>query len=235
MEGTGNGRQEPSIGSHRSSPVARGPSTPTSSSPNLAPIPKGSSGHSVLADRYTIGDELGRGAHGRVYKAFDKEDNKFVAVKRIPLTGVSKEQLNGVVGEINLLKNLDHTNIVQYFDSVKTNNHLYIILEYMESGSLAGLIKPTNCGVFSEQLTAVIVAQILNGLKYLHAQGVVHRDIKGANILTTKDMVIKLADFGVAAKLFDTGSGGNKGNYYNTIAGSPYWMAPEVKIQNLSF
>eukprot|EP00210_Caulerpa_lentillifera_P000084 g80.t1 len=228
MGGVGGlGRQETSIGSHRSSPVPRGPSTPTSTSPILASIPKGS-GQSVLADRYTIGDELGRGAHGRVFKAFDKEDNKFVAVKQIPLLGVSKEQLNGVVGEINLLKNLDHTNIVQYFDSVKTNNHLYIILEYMETGSLAGLIKPPNCGIITEQLAAVIVAQILQGLKYLHAQGVVHRDIKGANILTTKDLVIKLADFGVAAKLFDAGSSGNKQDYYNTIAGSPYWMAPEI-------
>eukprot|EP00210_Caulerpa_lentillifera_P003788 g3619.t1 len=221
MEGAGMSRHELSISSHRSSP-------PNSTSSIFAAIPPKASGQSVLADRYNIGQELGRSANGIVFKAFDKEENKFVAVKRIPLTFISREKLNGVVGAINLLKNLDHTNIVQYYDSVKTMNHLYIVLEYMESGSLASLIKPTNCGVFSEQSAALIVAQILQGLKYLHTQGVVHGDIKGANILTTKDMEIKLADFGVAARLFDSGSDGNKHDYYNTIAGSPYWIAPEI-------
>ena len=179
------GRPEGASSSHRSSPIPRGPPTPTSSSP-FSDVPRG--GQSILAGRYTIGAELGRGANGRVFKAFDQQEGRFVAVKQIPLTGVSKEQLNGVVGEIDLLKNLDHENIVQYYDSIKTNNHLYIILEFMESGSLAGVIKQTNYGAFSERWVALYVAQVLSGLEYLHDQGVVHRDIKGANILTTKDV-----------------------------------------------
>lgn len=92
-------------------------------------------------------------------------------------------------------------------------------MEYVESGSLDSLIK--KFGKFPENLVAIYIHQVLQGLVYLHKQGVTHRDIKGANILTTKDGIVKLADFGVATKL--TGSEIN-----NSAVGTPYWMAPEV-------
>ncbi len=79
-------------------------------------------------------------------------------------------------------------NIVKYIGSFKSRTHLYIILEYMENGALSAIIKPNRFGVFPETLVAVYIAQVLQGLQYLHEQGVVHRDIKGANILTTKEV-----------------------------------------------
>ena len=143
---------------------------------------------SVLSDRFLIGEELGRGAYGQVFKGIDAQTGDVVAIKQISLSGVSQENRVGVIGEIDLLKTLNHKNIVKYIGSFKTRTHLYIILEYMENGSLSSVIKPNRFGVFPESLVAIYIAQVLQGLAYLHDQGVVHRDIKGANILTTKEV-----------------------------------------------
>jgi serine/threonine protein kinase len=131
-----------------------------------------------------------------------------------------------------LTTNLKHVNIVKYKGFVKTREYLYIILEYCENGSLHNICK--RFGKFPESLVAVYIAQVrtfshiartsnylfvgkgLEGLVYLHDQGVIHRDIKGANILTNKDGRVKLADFGVAT----TPAGAlNDG----AVVGSPYW------------
>ncbi|CAN0292189.1 unnamed protein product, partial [Laminaria digitata] len=122
-------------------------------------------------------------------------------------------------GEIDLLKKLNHPNIVKYIDTIQTAGHLHIVLEIMES-SLSAMCK--KFGNFSESLTAIYMTQVLEGLKYLHDQGVLHRDIKGANILTTKHGLVKLADFGVAMKLSD------KQISDMDVVGTPYWMAPEI-------
>jgi len=88
----------------------------------------------------------------------------------------------------------------------------------VENGSLSSIVK--KFGKFPENLVCVYISQVLEGLVYLHEQGVVHRDIKGANILTTKEGIIKLADFGVATKFGDESAA--------VVAGTPYWMAPEI-------
>lgn len=141
-----------------------------------------------VTDRFYFYEELGRGAYGQVYRGMDSVSGDIVAIKQISLAGVPSDSLQTVMGEIELLKTLNHKNIVKYIGSFKSRTHLYIILEYMENGSLASVIKPNKYGTFSESLAAVYIAQVLQGLKYLHEQGVVHRDIKGANILTTKDV-----------------------------------------------
>lgn len=120
--------------------------------------------------------------------------------------------------EIDLLKNLNHANIVKYHGFVKTTDNLYIILEYCENGSLHSICK--NFGKFPENLVSLYTSQVLQGLLFLHEQGVIHRDIKGANILTTKEGLVKLADFGVATKA--------QGLTEGSVVGTPYWMAPEV-------
>jgi len=119
--------------------------------------------------------------------------------------------------EIDLLKKLHHTNIVRYIGFVKTKDFLNIILEYCENGSLQSICK--KFGKFPEQLMAVYTTQVLEGLVYLHQEGVIHRDIKGANILTTKEGHVKLADFGVATHTTDIGAD-------NAVVGSPYWSMP---------
>ncbi|WOK96579.1 MAP3K epsilon protein kinase 1 [Canna indica] len=176
----------------------------------------------TLDNKYMLGDEIGKGAYGRVYKGLDLENGDFVAIKQVSLENIPQEDLNIIMQEIDLLKNLNHKNIVKYLGSIKTKTHLHIVLEYVENGSLANIIKPNKFGPFPESLVAVYIAQVLEGLVYLHEQGVIHRDIKGANILTTKEGLVKLADFGVATKLTEADVN------THSVVGTPYWMAPEV-------
>ncbi|CUA68863.1 hypothetical protein RSOLAG22IIIB_03729 [Rhizoctonia solani] len=170
-----------------------------------------------------LGDSLGKGAFGQVYRALNWTTGETVAVKQILLSDVPKSELGELMSEINLLKILDHPNIVKYKGYVKTRDCLYIILEYCENGSLHNICK--RFGKFPENLVAVYISQVLDGLVYLHDQGVIHRDIKGANILTNKDGTVKLADFGVATT--PTGALNDA-----AVVGSPYWMAPEVIEQS---
>ncbi|KAH0891060.1 hypothetical protein HID58_053489 [Brassica napus] len=176
----------------------------------------------TLDNKYMLGDEIGKGAYGRVYIGLDLENGDFVAIKQVSLENIVQEDLNTIMQEIDLLKNLNHKNIVKYLGSLKTKTHLHIILEYVENGSLANIIKPNKFGPFPESLVTVYIAQVLEGLVYLHEQGVIHRDIKGANILTTKEGLVKLADFGVATKLNEADVN------THSVVGTPYWMAPEV-------
>ena len=113
---------------------------------------------------------------------------------------------------------LDHPNIVKYIECIQTQAHINLILEYVEGGSLDHILKQN--GKMGEHLVFIFVKQVLEGLVYLHDQGIIHRDIKGANLLLTKTGVVKLADFGHSIL--------NDKNKANSIAGSPYWMAPEV-------
>ncbi|KAF9517267.1 hypothetical protein BS47DRAFT_1483463 [Hydnum rufescens UP504] len=172
---------------------------------------------------YQLGDLLGKGAFGQVYRALNWTTGETVAVKQIQLANIPKAELGDIMSEIDLLKNLNHVNIVKYKGFVKTREYLYIILEYCENGSLHNICK--RFGKFPENLVAVYISQVLEGLVYLHDQGVIHRDIKGANILTNKDGGVKLADFGVATT--PTGAINDA-----TVVGSPYWMAPEVIEQS---
>ncbi|KAI5117925.1 hypothetical protein M0805_002004 [Coniferiporia weirii] len=193
---------------------ATGPSSSGSSS--------GSS--SKQLNEYQLGDSLGKGAFGQVYRALNWATGETVAVKEIELANIPKSELGEIMSEIDLLKNLNHANIVKYKGFVKTREFLYIILEFCENGSLHNICK--KFGKFPENLVAVYISQVLEGLVYLHDQGVIHRDIKGANILTNKDGCVKLADFGVASKA-TTGSAKD-----DAVVGSPYWMAPEVIEQS---
>ncbi|EPQ62400.1 Bgt-1818 [Blumeria graminis f. sp. tritici] len=144
---------------------------------------------------YRLGECLGRGAFGSVYKAFNWGTGEAVAVKKIKLGDLPKSELRMIEAEIDLLKNLNN-------------------------GSLHSICK--SYGKFPENLVGVYMGQILLGLQYLHDQGVIHRDIKGANILTTKDGKVKLADFGVSTSTF---AGADK---EAQVVGTPYWMAPEI-------
>ncbi|KAL5342521.1 cytokinesis protein sepH [Aspergillus crustosus] len=167
---------------------------------------------------FQLGDCLGRGAFGSVYRALNWNTGETVAVKQIKLVDLPKSELRVIMLEIDLLKNLDHPNIVKYHGFVKSVETLNIILEYCENGSLHSIAK--NFGRFPETLVGVYMSQVLHGVLYLHDQGVIHRDIKGANILTTKEGLVKLADFGVASR--------TTGLSESSVVGTPYWMAPEV-------
>ncbi|RKP03918.1 hypothetical protein CXG81DRAFT_8896, partial [Caulochytrium protostelioides] len=166
---------------------------------------------------FQLGNIIGSGAFGKVYQGLNIESGAVVAVKQIRTHDVPKAELKIIRAEITLLKELSHPNIVSYVGFENTKDSIYIMMEYCESGSLQSIVK--KFGRIGEPLLSIYMAQTLEGLVFLHAQGVIHRDLKAGNILTTKSGQIKLADFGVATRSADASK---------TVAGSPYWMAPEV-------
>lgn len=177
--------------------------------------------NSKLLAHYQLGDCIGKGQFGSVFKALNLHTGQIVAVKRIELDGRAKEETESLMGEVDLLKSLTHVRIVHYEGYVQSELYLNIILEYVENGSLLSLLR--SYGVFSETLVASYTSQILEGLVYLHNQQVVHCDLKAANILTTKNGEVKLTDFGVSLNLKI-----NDSDIGEIAAGTPYWMAPEV-------
>jgi len=195
---------------------------------------KGPKGTAKQVEDYQLGEKLGKGAFGAVYKGLNVRSGQFVAVKRLRRQNLDEDAL---MTEVNTLKNLNHPNIVRYIGLLKTTNHLNMILEYVEGGSLSQVL--SSYGFFPESLAAIYLEQVLIGLRYLHSQSVIHRDIKGGNLLITKNGRVKVADFGIAlvaqsekdsgARDFAKGDDGN----FTLVAGSPFWMAPEVIEMNV--
>ncbi|KAI8388366.1 kinase-like domain-containing protein [Radiomyces spectabilis] len=165
-----------------------------------------------------LGNCIGRGQFGAVYRALDLATGEIVAVKRIKLEDGEMDQ--EMMKEVNLLKTLSHPNIIHYLGFIRSKNNMNIVLEYAENGSLMSTLKAF--GAFPEKLVASFCIKILDGLEYLHANEVVHCDLKAANILTTKTGDVKLTDFGVSLNLKI------KGADAGAVSGTPNWMAPEV-------
>jgi len=169
--------------------------------------------------KYQILEEVGQGAYGRVFSAIDKNKGNQVAIKQIPLQKLSADKVLEIREEVKLLETLRNRYIVSYLGSVENDKYLNIITEYAESGSLSDMLKRLG-NKMEEKLVAKCIAQVLKGLQFLHDQGVIHRDVKGANLLMNKHGDVKLADFGVATK--------SEGEKVTGVAGTPYWMAPEI-------
>ncbi|WOL07776.1 hypothetical protein Cni_G16524 [Canna indica] len=172
------------------------------------------------SSKYELLHELGKGSYGAVYKARDIKTSELVAVKVISLTE-GEEGYEDIRGEIEMLQQCSHPNVVRYFGSFQGEEYLWIIMEYCGGGSIADLMNTTDEPLDENQI-AYICREALKGLSYLHSIFKVHRDIKGGNILLTEQGEVKLGDFGVAAQLTRTMS------KRNTIIGTPHWMAPEV-------
>ncbi|KAI7868843.1 kinase-like domain-containing protein [Spinellus fusiger] len=168
---------------------------------------------------YQLGNCIGKGQFGSVYRGLDLTTGEIVAVKRVKIDNGELDQ-EEMMKEVSLLKVLSHTNVIQYIGFIRTQWHINIVQEYAENGSLMSTLKAF--GSFPEKLVAAFTIKILNGLEYLHANDVVHCDLKAANILTTKTGDVKLTDFGVSLNLkikaADAGA----------VSGTPNWMAPEV-------
>ncbi|GAA6013886.1 hypothetical protein JCM10207_008223 [Rhodosporidiobolus poonsookiae] len=185
--------------------------------------------------KWIKGALIGQGSFGSVYLGMNPMTGSLMAVKQVELpTGNShnEERKKGMLGalerEIELLKVLQHDNIVQYLDSSTADKHLNIFLEYVPGGSVAALLQ--NYGAFEEALVSKFVRQILTGLAYLHEREIIHRDIKGANILVDNKGNIKISDFGISKKVEDNLLSGAK-VHRPSLQGSVYWMAPEVVKQ----
>ncbi|XP_009786232.1 serine/threonine-protein kinase 1 [Nicotiana sylvestris] len=170
--------------------------------------------------KYELLHELGKGSYGAVYKARDLRTSEMVAIKVISLSE-GEEGYEEIRGEIEMLQQCSHPNVVRYLGSYQGEEYLWIVMEYCGGGSVADLMNVTDEALEEYQI-AFICREALKGLSYLHSIFKVHRDIKGGNILLTDQGEVKLGDFGVAAQLTRTMS------KRNTFIGTPHWMAPEV-------
>ncbi|XP_041823716.1 TRAF2 and NCK interacting kinase b isoform X2 [Melanotaenia boesemani] len=169
---------------------------------------------------------VGNGTYGQVYKGRHVKTGQLAAIKVMDVTGDEEEEIKA---EINMLKKYSHhRNIATYYGAfIKKNppgvdDQLWLVMEFCGAGSVTDLIKNTKGNSLKEEWIAYVCREILRGLTHLHQHKVIHRDIKGQNVLLTENAEVKLVDFGVSAQLDRTV--GRR----NTFIGTPYWMAPEV-------
>lgn len=201
-------------------------------------------GDNFAAKNWIKGSLIGEGSFGSVYLALHAITGELMAVKQVELPSAMKgtefdQRKNTMVTalkhEIELLQGLQHPNIVQYLGTSADDHNLNIFLEYVPGGSIAEMLKSYN--TFPEALIKNFVRQILAGLSYLHNRDIIHRDIKGANILVDNKGGIKISDFGIskrveASAMLGTSAGSSKGHLHRpSLQGSVYWMAPEVVRQ----
>ncbi|KAI5863092.1 kinase-like domain-containing protein [Durotheca rogersii] len=197
-------------------------------------------GESWDDNKWMKGALIGQGSFGSVYLALHAVTGELLAVKQVeaPSPGANsqidarkKSMIEALKREIGLLRDLRHANIVQYLGCSSSAEHLNIFLEYVPGGSVQTMLN--SYGALPEPLVRSFVRQILNGLSYLHNRDIIHRDIKGANILVDNKGTIKISDFGISKKLEASNilSGANNNKNRPSLQGSVFWMAPEVVKQ----
>jgi len=173
------------------------------------------------------GEMVGRGSLGSVFKALNRSSGQLMAVKEVHFNTSDEEDDKfraSLQNEIDLYKDLQHPNIVSYLGNDFLDGRLFIYLEYMPGGSIAQVL--SQFGPLDEPVVARYARHLLEGLEYLHTRSppVLHRDIKGANILVGVDREVKLSDFGCSKR--------SAGTMVQTLRGSVPWMAPEVMRQS---
>ncbi|SPQ22775.1 7da36181-aebf-4c87-9977-ef83ce8e5168 [Thermothielavioides terrestris] len=197
-------------------------------------------GESWDDSKWMKGALIGQGSFGSVYLALHAVTGELLAVKQVemPAPGANsqsdsrkKSMIEALKREISLLRDLRHPNIVQYLGCGSSAEYLNIFLEYVPGGSVQTMLN--SYGALPEPLVRSFVRQILNGLSYLHNRDIIHRDIKGANILVDNKGTIKISDFGISKKLEASNilNGPNNNKHRPSLQGSVFWMAPEVVKQ----
>ena len=184
---------------------------------------------------------IGQGSFGSVFLALHAVTGELMAVKQVEVPSNSNSHLDkkkeimvaALKREIDLLRDLQHENIVQYLGSNSDAEHFNIFLEYVPGGSVAAMLN--SYGQLQEPLIRTFVRQILAGLSYLHGRDIIHRDIKGANVLVDNRGKIKISDFGISKRVEASAllqPAKNGGHIHRpSLQGSVFWMAPEVVKQ----
>ncbi|KAL5750184.1 hypothetical protein ACOSP7_024787 [Xanthoceras sorbifolium] len=173
---------------------------------------------------YKLLEEVGHGASATVYRAIYLPLNEVVAVKCLDLDRCNSN-LDDIRREAQTMSLIDHPNVIRAYCSFVVDSNLWVVMPFMAEGSCLHLMKIAYQDGFEEPAIGSILKEALKALDYLHRQGHIHRDVKAGNILLDSNGVVKLADFGVSACMFDTG---DRQRARNTFVGTPCWMAPEV-------
>ncbi|KAI9829637.1 MAG: ATP binding [Phylliscum demangeonii] len=189
--------------------------------------------------KWMKGALIGQGSFGSVFLALHEFTGGLMAVKQVEMPSDSGTQMDSkkqsmvaaLKHEIGLLRELQHENIVRYLGSSSDEEHLNIFLEYVPGGSVAAMLNMY--GPLREKLVINFVRQILCGLAYLHDRDIIHRDIKGANVLVDTNGRIKISDFGISKRVEASSllNSGARHNHRPSLQGSVFWMAPEVVKQ----
>lgn len=176
----------------------------------------------VIADRYKILKELGRGGRGVVYKALDQQLQMIIAIKFLPQEMANNlKAVEDLKREAKAAMMLTHQNIVRLYNFEKVDKYTFLSMEYIDGLSLEDSLQKRTKFTLNE--TIEYVMQVCQGLDYAHKRGLVHRDIKPANLLKTEEGIIKITDFGIAAHIHDCLKRMTK----QIVVGTPLYMSPE--------
>lgn len=173
-------------------------------------------------DKYQEISILGEGSTGKVHLCVERETGRQVAIKKMNLNKQQRREL--LLNEVATMKYYEHPNIVKMYNSYMVGEELWLVLEYLEGGPLTEIVTKIT---MNEQQIATVCLQCLQALAFLHAEGIIHRDIKSDSILLAADGSVKLSDFGFCAQVTDLVP------KRKSLVGTPYWLSPEIISRQL--
>ena len=176
-----------------------------------------------MSEEYEFIENIGQGMYGRVYKAKNKKENKYYAIKRLNFKDINEKEKKQINNEVSCIKKLKHPNIILYKDSFNDeDNYFNIVTTFCEGGDIYNKIQNQKGEYFNEEQILNWFVQILLGLDYIHKNNIIHRDIKPQNIFIKKKHIICIGDFGIAKIINQIQT-----QTMTSIIGTPLYMSPE--------